>query len=45
MTALASAVIVYIGTAAGWHYLAAQGLATLTVLLVGYGVNRRWTFR
>jgi putative flippase GtrA len=43
--ALASAVIVYIGTAAGWHYLAAQGLATLTVLLVGYGVNRRWTFR
>ena len=26
-------------------HLAAQALATLTVLLVGYGVNRRWTFR
>lgn len=37
--------IVYVGTSAGWHYLAAQAVATLTVLLVGYGVNRRWTFR
>jgi putative flippase GtrA len=43
--ALANAGIVYLGTAVGWHYLAAQALATLTVLLVGYGVNRRWTFR
>lgn len=43
--ALANAVIVYLGTAAGWHYLAAQALATLSVLLGGYGVNRRWTFR
>jgi len=43
--AAANAGIVYFGTSAGWHYLAAQTLATLTVLLVGYGVNRRWTFR
>jgi putative flippase GtrA len=41
--ALANAGIVY--TSAGWNYMAAQALATLTVLLVGYGVNRRWTFR
>jgi putative flippase GtrA len=43
--AAANAGIVYVGTAAGWHYLAAQALATLTVLLVGYGVNRKWTFQ
>jgi putative flippase GtrA len=43
--AVANAGIVYLGTSAGWHYLAAQAVGTLTVLLVGYGVNQRWTFR
>jgi putative flippase GtrA len=43
--ALANAAIVQVGTTLGWHYLAAQALATLIVLLGGYGANRRWTFR
>jgi putative flippase GtrA len=29
----------------GWHYLAAQALATLLVLLLTYAVNKRWSFR
>jgi putative flippase GtrA len=44
-SAATSAVIVYLGTSAGWHYLTAQAVATLTFLLVGYGANRRWIFR
>ena len=27
-----------------WHYLAAQVLATLVVLALGYHLNRSWTF-
>jgi putative flippase GtrA len=45
MGALANAAIVQLGTTWGWHYLAAQTLATLLVLLGGYGANRQWTFR
>jgi putative flippase GtrA len=37
--------IVWLGTQAlGWHYLAAQVLATLVVLGLGYRLNRSWTF-
>jgi len=31
-------------SAAGLHYLLAQLLATLAVLLLGYHLNKRWTF-
>jgi putative flippase GtrA len=48
-TALAGALlgmaIVALGVALGWHYLAAQVLATLTSLVLTFAVNRRWTFR
>jgi putative flippase GtrA len=40
-----NSLIVWIGSAIlGWHYLAAQVLATLVVLAVGYQLNRSWTF-
>ena len=32
------------GVATGLHYLLAQALATLCVLLLGYAVNRVWAF-
>ena len=48
-TALAGALlgmaIVALGVALGWHYLAAQALATLCALVLTYAVNRAWTFR
>lgn len=28
----------------GWHYLAAQALATITVLFLTFQLNRRWAF-
>lgn len=41
-----SASIVRLGTAAwGLHYLLAQALATGIGLVLGYGLNRHWTFR
>jgi putative flippase GtrA len=43
--ALANAAIVQIGSDAGLYYLGAQALATTTVVLGSYGVNRQWTFR
>ena len=40
-----NSLIVWLGTYAfGWHYLAAQALATLVVLALGYQLNRSWTF-
>ena len=40
-----NSLIVGVGTQAlGWHYLAAQALATLLVLALGYHLNRSWTF-
>ncbi len=39
-----SGAVVRLGTQAGLHYLAAQVLATLLVLLLGYRINRRWSF-
>ncbi len=48
-TALAGAAagmaIVAAGVHAGWHYLVAQALATLLVLLLTFAINRAWTFR
>lgn len=28
----------------GWHYLAAQALATVTILFLTFQLNRRWAF-
>jgi len=40
-----NSLIVWTGTQAfAWHYLAAQALATLLVLVLGYQLNRSWTF-
>jgi len=40
-----NSLIVWAGTQAfAWHYLAAQALATLVVLGLGYRLNRSWTF-
>jgi putative flippase GtrA len=36
--------IVGAGVALGWHYLLAQALATATVVLLTFVVNRTWTF-
>ncbi len=36
--------IVAVGVAAGLHYLLAQALATSTVLITGFVVNRAWSF-
>ncbi|HEY9106238.1 MAG TPA: GtrA family protein [Roseateles sp.] len=37
--------IVWLGTAAlGLHYLLAQALATLAVLLLGFQLNKTWSF-
>ena len=49
LTALGGAVqgmaIVAAAVHAGWHYLAAQVVATLAGLVVTYAANRWWTFR
>jgi putative flippase GtrA len=46
MTMALSASIVRLGTVAwGLHYLLAQALATGVGLVLGYGLNRHWTFR
>lgn len=42
--ALNAAVVALGSLALGWHYLVAQLLATLLVLLAGYALNRFWTF-
>ena len=40
-----NALVVALGTIHfGWHYLIAQLLATLLVLLGGFALNRSWTF-
>ena len=41
---LVSIAVVAAGTALGLHYLLAQALATLLVLVLTYAVNRRWAF-
>lgn len=43
--ALAGMAIVGLGVRLGLHYLWAQGLATLLVLGLTFGINRYWTFR
>ena len=42
--ALNAALVALGSQALGWHYLVAQLLATLLVLLAGYALNRFWTF-
>ena len=42
--ALLGMAIVAVGVGSGWHYLAAQVLATLSSLVLTYALNRRWTF-
>ena len=43
--ALLNGALVWAGTAAlGWHWLAAQAVATLAVLVASYAANRRWSF-
>lgn len=49
ITALAGALqgmaVVAVAVRLGWHYLAAQVLATLCSLLLTFAINRCWTFR
>jgi putative flippase GtrA len=42
--ALTSMLVVALGVRGGLHYLLAQALATALVLVLGFAVNRRWTF-
>lgn len=42
--ALLGMAIVAAGVALGLHYLLAQALATVLVMLLTYAVNRRWAF-
>jgi len=37
--------VVAAGVALGLHYLLAQAVATVSVLLLGFVVNRWWTFK
>ena len=43
--ALLGMLIVGGGVRIGWHYMVAQVVATLTVLLLTFAINRAWTFR
>lgn len=43
--ALQGMIIVAVAVGQGWHYLAAQALATLCSLLLTFSINRFWTFR
>lgn len=43
--ALAGMGVVALAVTAGLHYLLAQVLATLLVMLMTYGINRNWSFR
>lgn len=43
--ALLGMAIVALGVRLGVHYLIAQVLATLTSLVLTFGINRVWTFR
>jgi putative flippase GtrA len=43
--ALLGMLIVGAGVARGWHYLAAQVVATLASLVLTFAINRAWTFR
>lgn len=43
--AAGNGLIVWSASAAwGWHYLAAQALATVTILFLTFQLNRRWAF-
>lgn len=42
--ALAGMAIVAAGVAFGWHYLLAQALATVLVMLLTFAVNKAWAF-
>jgi len=43
--ALLGMLIVGVAVRFGWHYLAAQVLATLASLLLTFAINLAWTFR
>jgi putative flippase GtrA len=43
--ALLGMLVVGVAVRIGWHYLAAQMLATLVSLLLTFAINRLWTFR
>ena len=43
--ALQGMAIVAAAVRGGWHYIAAQAVATLAGLVLTYAVNRLWTFR
>ncbi len=43
--ALLGMMVVALAVRIGLHYLLAQMLATLSMLLLTFGINRRWTFR
>lgn len=41
---LSAGLVWLLSTQLGIHYLAAQAAASVTTLVVGYGLNKRWTF-
>jgi putative flippase GtrA len=45
MSALLGMGMVALGLRWGFHYVAAQGVATFTTLVLSYAINRVWTFR
>lgn len=44
LSAVTSAALVALGGVLGLHYLLAQALATGLALVIGFSINRRWTF-
>ena len=42
--ALFGMAVVALGVRLGLHYLLAQGMATLLVLVLSFAINRAWTF-
>lgn len=43
--ALQGMAVVWVAVRSGWHYIAAQVLATLLSLVLTYAINRAWSFR
>lgn len=44
LAAVCGMAVVAAGVAIGLHYLLAQAIATALNLIVGFAINRRWTF-
>ncbi len=40
-----NALLVWAGLVLGWHYYAAQAVATCIIFMLAFQINRAWTFK